>query len=101
MRSNQSSQSAQHPPNDRKRKRPRLVTNYERTWWVRLIVRVFQTFGLLSYNWCECRAKYHKKGRPHFADGIDYNWSDEGRLIMEASSGQYHEDMQKTTDDNV
>ncbi|KAI9027604.1 hypothetical protein CLU79DRAFT_739919 [Phycomyces nitens] len=89
--------------------------DYERTWWVRRVVPVFQTFanqtGLLSFDWCECEVKqkaladidpdYLKKGRPWFADGLGYDWTGIERLVMEGSSGQFKENIPKTIDDSV
>ncbi|KAI8368131.1 uncharacterized protein BYT42DRAFT_503749, partial [Radiomyces spectabilis] len=89
--------------------------DYERTWWVRRVVPVFQTFanqtGLLSFDWCECEVRHHalanmdpecwQKGRPWFADGLGYDWTGMERLVMEGSSGQRKERIPKTIDDSV
>ncbi|GAB5587726.1 hypothetical protein Unana1_02626 [Umbelopsis nana] len=87
------------------------LTDYE----LRRVVPIFQTFGnqtgLLSFDWCEWERKHHavaemdhalwEKGRPRFADGLGYDWSGEERLIMKASGGQHHEDVQQTIDDSI
>ncbi|KAF7727935.1 hypothetical protein EC973_006823 [Apophysomyces ossiformis] len=41
------------------------------------------------------------KGRPRYADGLGYDKDGEERLIMEASGGQHHEDIQKTIGDSI
>lgn len=93
----------------------RMGNDYERTWWVRRVVPVFQTFanqtGLLSFDWCECEVKHHaladvdpeycQTGRPWFADGLGYDWTGMERLVMEGSSGQHKERIPKTIDDSV
>ncbi|KAI9490629.1 hypothetical protein BDB00DRAFT_790146 [Zychaea mexicana] len=89
--------------------------DYERTWWVRRIVPVFQTFanqtGLLAFDWCECEVRHHaladvdpeycQTGTPWFADGLGYDWTGMERLVMEGSSGQHKEKLPKTIDDSV
>ncbi|KAG0162020.1 hypothetical protein DFQ28_003703 [Apophysomyces sp. BC1034] len=91
------------------------VTDYERTWWVRRVVPIFQTFGnqtgCLMFDWCEVETKHHafaqmdpklwEKGQARFADGLGYDWYGEERLIMEGSCGQHKEKVSKTVDDSV
>ncbi|CAO3638499.1 unnamed protein product [Mucor hiemalis] len=93
----------------------RLGTDYERTWWVRRIVPVFQTFanqtGLLSFDWCECEVKHHalaemdaedfQKGTLWFGDGLGYEGAGLERVVMEGSSGKYKENVPKTIDDSI
>jgi hypothetical protein len=58
-------------------------TDYERTWWVRHVVPIFQTFanqtGTLSFDWCEVETIHYalegmndffEKGSPRYANGL-------------------------------
>ncbi|KAI8078900.1 uncharacterized protein BX664DRAFT_343018 [Halteromyces radiatus] len=89
--------------------------DYERTWWVRRVVPLFQTFGnqtgLLNFDWCECETTHHaleemdltiwEKGSSRFADGLGYDWNANERLVMEGSCGQHRESVSKTVDDSI
>ncbi|CEG66999.1 hypothetical protein RMATCC62417_03485 [Rhizopus microsporus] len=92
-----------------------MGNDYERTWWVRRVVPVFQTFanqtGLLSFNWCECEMRHHaltnmdpeywQTRRPWFVNGHGYDLAGIERLVMEGSSGQHKEMIFKAIDDSV
>ncbi|KAL0076421.1 hypothetical protein J3Q64DRAFT_1609132, partial [Phycomyces blakesleeanus] len=91
----------------------RMKNTYKRTWWVRRVVPVFQTFanqtGMLSFDWCECEVRHHAladedpencKQKTRFANGLGYVWTGMERLVMEGSSEQYKERIPKTIDDS-
>ncbi|KAI8967367.1 hypothetical protein BDF20DRAFT_829667, partial [Mycotypha africana] len=93
----------------------RQKTNSERTYWVRHIVHIFQSFanqtGYLQFNWCESQTKQHAlaeinlnswtKPTTRFCDGLGFDWLGKERLSMEGSSGQYEEKIDHTISDTA
>ncbi|GAN01524.1 hypothetical protein MAM1_0008d00957 [Mucor ambiguus] len=90
-------------------------TNSERTYWIRHIVHIFQSFanqtGYLQFNWCESQTKQHAlaeinlnnwiKPTSRFCDGLGFDWLDKERLSMEGSSGQHEEKIDHTISDTA
>ncbi|KAG1464994.1 hypothetical protein G6F46_002435 [Rhizopus delemar] len=87
-------------------------TDYERTWWVRHVVSIFQTSanqtGTLSFDWCEVGATHQalegmndffKKGNPWYADGLAYDINYGERVVLEGLSGQNKANVNKIVDD--
>ncbi|ORE00756.1 hypothetical protein BCV72DRAFT_237410 [Rhizopus microsporus var. microsporus] len=82
--------------------------DYERTFWVKYIVPVFQTFanqtGLLSLNWCEISTICHSnedQDTTRYVDGMGYDKRRNERAVFEASSGQYNANADKIIDDST
>ncbi len=90
-------------------------TNSERTYWIRHIVHIFQSFanqtGYLQFKWCESQTKQHalaeinlnnwKKPTARFCDGLGFDWLGKERLSMEGSSGQHEERIDHTISDTA
>ncbi|KAI8874701.1 hypothetical protein K501DRAFT_315398, partial [Backusella circina FSU 941] len=90
-------------------------TNSERTYWIRHIVHIFQSFanqtGYLQFNWCKSQTKQHAlveinlnnwtKPTARFCDGLGFDWLGKERLSMEGSSGQHEEKIDHTISDTA
>ncbi|CEP15287.1 hypothetical protein [Parasitella parasitica] len=75
--------------------------DYERTFWVRYIVPIFETFsnqtGLLQMNWCEIPTLSTDEDK--LVDGMGYDhWGFE-RVALEGSSGLSNASSDKVIDD--
>lgn len=90
-------------------------TNSERTFWINRIVPIFQPFadqtGLLDFEWCEVFSKAHAEttvdteswltGYSRYVDGLGHDLYECERLVMEASSGEFKENIPHTIDDTA
>ncbi|OAD70808.1 hypothetical protein PHYBLDRAFT_148031 [Phycomyces blakesleeanus NRRL 1555(-)] len=90
------------------KRKKRDSTNSERAFWISYVIPIFDAFadqtGLLNFRWCEIYLQSHADTNPgavRYVDGLGLDESENERLVMESSSGEYKEKPNHTEDDTL